>query len=681
MTPSAVLRHGLQILAPLCLILTTYLYLYPVFLGCAFPLPPPPGHDAPLGHRPDPINSISSSAFHATVLQHLSRDPATATSHAPFRLLALGDPQLEGDSSIPNYGMNPFWHLSWAFKHATFQTESYSFRFRVKQILHDLVDFALDDIPNALESLRKRLDLFGNDYYLAHIYHTLHWWTRPTHVTVLGDLLGSQWVTDEEFERRSWRYWNRSFRGGERVPDDVASPPSAEYELAGRLGVEDDNAAAWRRRLINIAGNHDVGYAGDLSPARMERFERVFGKAAYELRFELPLTNATSNATVYDAETNPDSDRLVPELRLVIINNMNLDMPAVNQELQDESYAFLNSAINTASAVEFKGHFTILMTHIPLYKDEGICVDAPFFDFFDESEGGGIKEQNQLSLDASKGFLEGIYGLSGNPSAPGHGMGRRGLILNGHDHEGCDTWHYINQTLPERGEGEEEEKKEGESAAAAAPQWRTVRWKDAIKPIIPSTSADDGQPMRIAGAPGVPGLREVTVRSMMGEFGGNAGLLSAWFDEEAWEWRYEFVTCALGRQYFWWFVHIIDLILVVALVLFAGLRVAIITVGAESADRWPAWSVRYVQSWRDWGLEVGRKGREIVAWFRPVDEGVLRNGSADKVAKPKGLETVKEMNGLREEKGDNSRKSHTAVGGHEAMSGLQQAPQHNGGKI
>jgi len=669
MTPSAVLRHGLQILAPLCLVLTTYLYLYPVFLGCAFPLPPPPGHDAPLGHRPDPTNSISSSAFRATVQQHLSSDPATATSHAPFRLLALGDPQLEGDSSIPNYGMNPFWHLSWAFKHATFQTQSYSFRYRIKQIAHDLVDFALDDIPNALESLRKRLDLFGNDYYLAHIYHRLHWWTKPTHVTVLGDLLGSQWVTDEEFERRSWRYWNRSFRGGERVPDDIASPPASEYELAGRLGIEDDNAAAWRRRLINIAGNHDVGYAGDLSPARMERFERVFGKAAYELRFELPLINATSNATVYDAETNPDSDRLVPELRLVIINNMNLDMPAIHQELQDESYAFLNSAINTASAVEFKGHFTILMTHIPLYKDEGICVDPPFFDFFDESEGGGIKEQNQLSLDASKGFLEGIYGLSGNPSAPGHGMGRRGLILNGHDHEGCDTWHYINQTLPE---GEEE---------GSSPQWRTARWTDAIKPIPSANASGDGpdKPTRIVGAPGVPGVREVTVRSMMGEFGGNAGLLSAWFDEESWEWRYEFVTCALGRQYFWWFVHIIDFILIVALVLFAGLRAAIVTVGAESADRWPAWSVRYVQSWRDWGLEMEQKAREIAARFRPADNGALQNGSTVKVAKPNGLEIVKEMNGLGEEKVD-SRKTPT-VEGHEAMPGMQQTPHHNGGKI
>ncbi|KAJ1330900.1 ethanolamine phosphate phosphodiesterase [Microdochium nivale] len=567
MTPATALRNALRILAPLTVVLTIYLYLYPVFLGCAFPLPPQLTDDSSI--RPQPSNSITSPAFHATVQQHLN---ASKADHAPFRLLTLGDPQLEGDTSIPNYGRNPFWHLTWAFEHLIFKTYQPSLRFRIKQILHDLIDFLFDDIPYAIEAVRKRIDLFGNDFYLAHIYRTLHWWTKPSHVTVLGDLLGSQWITDEEFERRSWRYWNRSFRGGERVPDDVAQAPDNEYEVAGLLGVEDDNAAAWRRRIINIAGNHDIGYAGDLVQSRLDRFERAFGKVSYELRFELPITNATSSATMYDAETNSESDRLIPELRIVVINNMNLDMPAVDQPLQDISYGFLNKAITTSSAVDFKGHFTIVMTHIPLYKPEGVCVDAPFFAFFNEDEGGGVKEQNQLSADASKGFLEGIYGLNGDPKAPGGGMGRPGVILNGHDHEGCDTWHYINQTL---GEGEE-----------PPASWRVARWPDAIKP-----GAE-----RIADTPGVPGVREVTVRSMMGEFGGNAGLLSAWFDEETWEWRYEFVTCALGRQYLWWAVHILNLNLVVMLVLYAGLSAAL---GAGLVtDQWPAPLVRYVDGWK-----------------------------------------------------------------------------------
>ncbi|KAI4865497.1 hypothetical protein F4820DRAFT_295778 [Hypoxylon rubiginosum] len=527
MFPATLLRNVLRILIPFAVACTFYLYLYPVFLGCAFPLP----------QSLEQTEPNTAAAFQDTWRQHVIPSSSNA---APFRLLALGDPQLEGDTSIRNYNREPFLHLTWAFRHLSFQTDQPSLRKRFRQVFHDLVDFWFDDIPDTAESIRKRIDLFGNDFYLAHIYRTLKWWTKPTHVTVLGDLLGSQWIREKEFNRRSWRFWNRSFKGGERVPDEVATYPGEEYELAGLLGVEDSNATAWRSRIINVAGNHDVGYAGDLTVERLERFERAFGKAAYELRFELPITNLEANATVYDAEKNPDSNRLVPELRIVNVNNMNLDTPAADQSLQDKTYAFVNDVINTASAVEYLGHFTLVLTHIPLYKPEGVCVDAPYFTFH---AGGGVKEQNLLSADASRGFLEGIFGLNGDPNAPGQGRGRRGVVLNGHDHEGCDTYHYINQT-----EGDER-------------QWRATRWHSARA---------DGLP----GKPEMPGLREVTVRSMMGGFGGNAGLLSVWFDEIDWEWRFEFANCALGRQYFWWFVHTLDLITLVVLAVYGIFQVA-----------------------------------------------------------------------------------------------------------
>ncbi|KAH6651665.1 putative polarized growth protein [Truncatella angustata] len=539
MSPAAFLRNGLRVLIPFAVILTTYLYLYPVFLGCAFPLPD---------------SQPASAAFQSTLRQHIGNGQPNL---APFRLLALGDPQIEGDTSLPSYYREPFKHLNNFARQVTFKTSHSSFRERVRQSLHDLVDVYLEDVPDAIETIRKRIDLFGNDFYLAHIYRTLKWWTKPSHVTVLGDLVGSQWIGDEEFERRSWRYWNRAFHGGERVPDEVAVPPADEYEVTGYLGSEPTNGTIWRKRIINIAGNHDVGYAGDLTVERLERFERVFGKAAYELRFELPITNETVSATIMGANGNPDSTRLAPEIRIVVINNMNLDTPAITPELQDHTYSFVNDVINTAAAVEYQGHFTVVLTHIPLYKPEGVCVDAPYFDFHSSDDGGGVKEQYQLSADASKGFLEGIFGLSGDANAPGNGNGRRGVILNGHDHEGCDIYHFINQT---------EETSEDH-------KWETVRWSDAQNRDIP-------------GQPGHPGLRELTVRSMMGGFGGNAGLLSAWFDEETWEWKFEFVNCALGKQYLWWFVHIIDLITIGAILVCAIWNVLLAAGVVE--DRWPA---------------------------------------------------------------------------------------------
>ncbi|KID84805.1 Metallophosphoesterase domain protein [Metarhizium guizhouense ARSEF 977] len=537
MLARAFLRNGFGLLVPLAVACSIYLYLYPVFSRCAFPLP---------SRDPD-------AAFEETKKLHWPYADAETnaqahglpTKQAPFRLLALGDPQLEGDTSIPTVYLGIFPHVKTIFQRLTFQIWHDSLRDRVRVILHDIIDIFFEDIPFIFESWRKRFDLFGNDFYLAHIYRTLHWWTQPTHVTVLGDLLGSQWIEDDEFERRGRRFWNRTFRGGERVPDDVAMWPNIEYNLSGIL----DGSAAeevWRRRIMNVAGNHDIGYAGDLTPERMERFERVFGKANYELRFELPVTDPETNATIQDPETNPESVRLPPELRIIVLNDMNLDTPAKDQGLQDATYNFINAAIGTACAVEYKGQFTLILTHIPLYKPAGICVDAPFFDFHGAHDGGGVKEQYLLSSDASKGILEGIFGISRDPQAAGRGMGRPGLVINGHDHEGCDTYHFVNQT---NGTTPDER------------SWESRKWQDVRVSNIQQLQQH-------------PGRREITVRSMMGDFGGNAGLLSMWFNHDTWEWEHEYVDCPLGRQHFWWLTHFI--ILGVILFGFSYMAVAIL---------------------------------------------------------------------------------------------------------
>ena len=534
-SPTATLRNGLRVLFPVSIALTVYVYLFPVFSSCAFPLPPPAaGSEASA--------DVGRTAFIETAKLHwpfpdVAENETTAALKsrrplAPFRLLSLGDPQLEGDTSIPIDYLGIFPHAKSLFYHVTFQSYHESLRLRIRQSLHDIIDIFFEDVFHILESMRKRIDLFGNDFYLAHIYRTVHWWTRPTHVTVLGDLVGSQWLDDDEFFRRADRFWNRVFKGGERVPDELALYPADEYDLSGYLnGNPTNNSEIWSHRIVNVAGNHDIGYAGDINEDRTNRFERAFGKINYELRFELPVTDASLTETLFDSVENPHSDRLVPELRIIVLNDMNLDTPAASQQLQDDTYNFLNQAINTAAAVEFKGHFTVVLTHVPLFKPPGVCVDPPMFEFHDHD--GTLREQNQLSDDASKGFLEGLFGMSGDTNAPARGQGRRGLILNGHDHEGCDTWHFINQSI----------------TVAEGQAWEVRRWRQASK-------------AGIIGQPDLPGIREVTVRSMMGDFGGNAGLLSAWFDEDSWEWKVEYATCPLGRQHLWWIVHILDVIAV-----------------------------------------------------------------------------------------------------------------------
>jgi hypothetical protein len=590
------------LLFPIALIGTTWLYLYPVFHGCAFPKPP----------------------------------STHAQASAPFRLLSLGDPQLEGDSSLPDPNALVFPSIENLVPHLR-DAANYTQR---RDIVEQAARGVVKDVKTWLEGKRKAIDLWGNDWYLAHIVRSLRWWTGPTHISVLGDLLGSQWVTDGEFRKRAGRYWNVVMRGLEKVPDAVfgaletekteqtPAEPTTEQELAGEEVVEDEENKperralwggttevlgadqAWEKRVINIVGNHDVGYAGDIDESRIERFEKAFGSSNWDIWFTL-----ADEMRVNQTTARP------PTLRLVILNSMNLDTPAWSSDLQTETFSYLNHIITSSLPVDDKTHATILLTHIPLEKEAGICVDSPYFDFF---EGGqGLKEQNMLSDHASKIVLEGLFGMSANKEAQGKGQGRRGIIINGHDHAGCDVIHYIrqpgvddvcqavhvkredaywptstadntviatsmdidgvdinvvaaNDTVIETNMAASETSSESvpeptlEPApeAPAPPKWRARRF-----PPRPYDITRDNECISINDT---PHIREITLRSMMGEYSGYAGFLSAWFDEskgKKGEWVFEFSTCGVGVQHWWWGVHIIDLILLLCLLVGAAVGV------------------------------------------------------------------------------------------------------------
>ena len=579
------------LLLPVALSGTAWLYLYPLFQGCAFP---------------QPTN---------TSLPLLS-------SRAPFRLLALGDPQLEGDSSLPDPDAPVFPSLANVtrdLRNANFELDE------VRAILLQAAKGALRDTAAWLEGHRKAIDLWGNDWYLAHQVRSLRWWTEPTHVSVLGDLLGSQWISDGEFEKRAGRYWGIVMRGLGKVPDhitgvevesDFYDEPEHQKSWGGRTEVLGEDEA-WAGRVINIAGNHDIGYAGDIDEARVVRFEQAFGAVNWEIWFTLP--DASSNETIThpssedgdDAATPAEQPPPPPALRLAILNTMNLDTPAYTASLQTHTYAFMNHLISTSRPVTDKTHATILLTHIPLHKRAGVCVDSPFFDFFEG--GSGVREQNMLSEHGSKTVLEGIFGLSGDARSEGEGWGRRGVVVNGHDHEGCDVLHFVDRegcsgaahsvvgseeaamkmaldadglsssSLNETGSpdqtaaGDDAPSPPDTDTAAAetptGPQWHATRFPPTSPHHFSPSSSNQTHCTHI---PSSPSLREITLRSMMGEFGGHAGFLSAWFDPllgERGEWVIEFGSCGLGVQHWWWGVHAVDFALLVFLVAGCVVRV------------------------------------------------------------------------------------------------------------
>ena len=466
---------------------TIYLYSYPIFHGCSFPVPQ---------YSSDPAAGADPKKFSS--LRPLK---------APFRLLAFGDPQLEGDSSLLSDEKGFFPSLQ---NLQPDLSSAHSPKAILLVIRSSVIDLFRSDFPQLLRFYRKRLDLLGNDFYLAHIYRTLHWFTNPTHVTVLGDLIGSQWVSDEEFERRGRRFWRRIFRHGQRIEDQIVN--GFHSEVLGR-------DKSWETRIINIAGNHDVGYAGDMTEEMLARFEKVFGKANWETRFSLYQEHGPE-------EIDPGRIGL-PELRIIVLNSLNLDTPAISEALQANTYNFINAVIGESRPVEDRTTLTIVLTHLPLHKEAGICTDSPYFEFHPEERGGGVKVQNHLSYNAGKGILEGIFGMNGNPDASGKGLGRNGIILTGHDHEGCDVYHFlpcINNEEPLT--------------------WKTEKWNGLVS-LRNKT---------------VPGVREITLRSMMGEFGGNAGLLSAWFDYDVGEWKFETSMCRLGIQHVWWAIHVFNIL-------------------------------------------------------------------------------------------------------------------------
>ena len=465
----------LLLLSCFCIISTYYLYHYPYFHRCAF-LPKINGEEL-----------------------------------APFRLLVFADPQLEGDTSLPSPNEPYFPALSTYF---SYLFNVYRKRGDVRLEGRRLWQYLSADLVRLLKAWQKRIDLVGNDLYLAHVYRTMHWYARPTHVTVLGDLLGSQWISDDEFRRRGNRYWKTVFRGGQPVGVN-----ESDFKVAEELQSE----SSWAKTIINVAGNHDIGYAGDLNETHINRFEQLFGKVNWEAQFR--TSKIAENGC-------PDK----PEIRIVVLNSMNLDTRAISSTFQVDTYNFINNVIINSRPVEDRCTFTVLLTHIPLYKDAGICVDPPFFDYYNSGEAkGGIREQNHISYGSSKGILEGIYGMTGNHQARGQGMGRNGIILTGHDHEGCDVYHHVSMN---------NETKES--------TWSATKWSES---------------QGVASSGVIPGIREVTVRSMMGAYSGNAGLLTVWFNSDSGKWDFDYANCTLGVQHVWWFIHIADFVVLLMLLL------------------------------------------------------------------------------------------------------------------
>ncbi|PRT56795.1 Protein TED1 [Wickerhamiella sorbophila] len=279
-------------------------------------------------------------------------------------------------------------------------------------------------------AFRKRLDVAGNDYFLAHTVRTMRRHLDPRVSVVLGDLISSQWIDTAEFHARADRF--------ERI-----FPPR-------------DNEI-----LFNVSGNHDIGYHGEMTSERVDRFEERYGPLNFVRDFD-------------------------GSWRFVVVNSLALD-GAEYGPYQAITHAFLKHLRETP----YDGQ-TVLAIHVPMYKPAGMCRDGPMFKYY---EGAQIRSQNHLTFSSTQQVLQSVFA-----------NGKPGFVLAGHDHEGCLTSY------------------------------------------VPSGS---GEFSPVAGLD-PSGIQEATVRSLMGEYGGNTGLLSGLYNEETRLWDFEYMLCPFFVQHLWW---------------------------------------------------------------------------------------------------------------------------------
>ncbi|KAJ1655347.1 hypothetical protein IWQ61_004884 [Dispira simplex] len=336
------------------------------------------------------------------------------------------------------------------------------------------------------ERLTGRADLMFNDYYTRHIIRTIHQKTGPTHVGYMGDIFSYQWLDKQEFERRVERF---RWVSGQADGDGQFLSPSVP--------------------IVNVSGNHDIGYGQDVNPKYLRQWEHTFGAVNYQSM--LKVANDSR------------------EQRMVVLNTQNLDK-SHDKKLQSDTWSFLQQVVTEYWKQRFSIPVILLM-HIPLYKPEGVCVDPPSTLLNQHDE---VVHQNMLPEWVSKYIL---YCL------------RPTVIITGHDHEGCRVQHTVITQ---------------EAYHSYNPQleaWCHSPWQqlesgitaiDHLLQLSIVNNPPSAQPLNTVGVKRIWEIShytvpEITMRSIMGDYGGNAGLFEITAVEPT-RFIYHYQDCPLGHH-------------------------------------------------------------------------------------------------------------------------------------
>lgn len=206
-----------------------------------------------------------------------------------------------------------------------------------------------------------------NDHMLRVALRSVLLSAQPTLVVALGDLFYSQWLRDAPFDHIFERYVDV-------VVDTVAQ------HAPGAL-------------LLNLSGNHDIGYGLDLSESTVDRFVEHFG----------PL----------------NSVHVVADHVFAVVNAIALDGCAAGLPYYDDAWAHV---ADVERRVAESGLPLVLLVHIPLFKPTGSCPGDKEVEIAWGVGNSGVYSQTVLSENTTELLLTRL---------------RPVLVFSGHDHEGC----------------------------------------------------------------------------------------------------------------------------------------------------------------------------------------------------------------------------------------------------
>ncbi|KAK3831016.1 MAG: hypothetical protein J3R72DRAFT_455334 [Linnemannia gamsii] len=444
-----------------------------------------------------------------------------------MRMVVFADPQMEGDAKIRRLGKRA--HVDLAFNDAF-----------MRHIYKKMMSPSWEPLAHLSSLLSRSTDP-----------HTPR---SPTHVSILGDLFSSQWIDDTEFEVRVARY--RSI-----FPEPTSSVTSGSG--AGSGTGEDEVGSAMPVVMINITGNHDIGYGYDISQYRVERWEQVFGKSNFISSMDIPAANSAVVDNSESSENDTESRSTTQgrgasnrKLHLVVLNTMLLDGPSSDESLRGQTWEFLQeaSALKEANSQDK----ILLLTHIPFHKEQGICVDPPDIRVHSDNT---IIEQTMLTPNTTQWILNNL---------------RPDFVLNGHDHYGCDVTHVLAHGQESWTAFATTDLTSASSTISSQPQEEQV-----VQPKEEEDLQQQKQPTRK--------VREVTQRSMMAEFNGYSGLFeiktpTTTSSENNDDLEFHYTACGFFNDLQVWTVIVTDIIVVLLWCLLGLVHLILSTVTATASS-------------------------------------------------------------------------------------------------